>query len=81
MFDNAGGNTGNSIIGYSIFKALASAGIQVIANYPTIPDSEKDWERFLSILGAIDHVVLCLQDLIRPDANNIWPTSFFVNLK
>ena len=32
MFDNAGGNTGNSIIGYSIFKALASAGIQVIAN-------------------------------------------------
>jgi hypothetical protein len=42
MFDYAGGNTGNSIIGYSIFKALTSAGIQVIANYPLIPDSERN---------------------------------------
>lgn len=81
MFKQAGGNTGNSVIGYSVNKALISAGVKVIGNYSVLPNSRKEWDSFLQASRISDYIVLCLQDLIRPDANEVWTESFFANLE
>lgn len=81
LFKQAGGNTGNSVIGYSINKALVSAGIKVIGNYPVLPNSREQWADFIELSRNSDFIILCLQDLIRPDANQVWNDIYFSNLE
>jgi hypothetical protein len=81
MFKQAGENTGNSVIGHSMNKALVAAGFKLIGNYPALPNSEKEWVDFLEKSKNSNFIVLCLQDLIRPDANQVWGDAFFSNLE
>ena len=66
FFDNVGGNTGNSYIGYSIIKILYGKLIKVpeIKNIFSYDFKNQD-ELIQKINKEYSHIVFCLQDQLR----------------
>ena len=79
LFEAAFGNTGNSVIGASIYTSLRKANWCVKSVIKGIPDATKINE--LMIKGNIDMFFLCMQDFIRPDCEKIWSEDFFKRLR
>lgn len=72
LFSKCFGNTGNSVIGYSLEKVLRECDYELEANIGSIGDLVASWSVYEPILREVRIVFLCLQDILRPDALNIW---------
>ena len=67
-------NSGNSVIGFSLYRCLKRCGFTIKDNIPSLQNDDSSVLRNsiqMAVKGA-DCVFLCMQDILRPDALSIW---------
>lgn len=72
LFAQCHGNTGNGVIGFSIYKILRESGFEIELNIGSLDELSLKWEYFEQVLPKTSLVFLCLQDILRPDSLEIW---------
>jgi hypothetical protein len=72
LFSQCHGNTGNAVIGYSVCTILRESGCEIALNIGSLDELSLKWDRFEQMILQAPLVFLCLQDLLRPDAIEIW---------
>jgi len=72
LFSQCHGNTGNAVIGYSICSILRESGCEIALNIRSFDELSSKWDRFEQMILQAPLVFLCLQDLLRPDALEVW---------
>lgn len=72
LFSKCFANTGNAVIGYSLERILRECDYELEVNIGTIADLIASWNTYKVLLREAPIVFLCLQDILRPDALEIW---------